>query len=64
VPVARGENTGRTLPHKHVVHELTRLGGWQGETVTFALPAAPDGMKTAVLVQSAFTGPILAAAAE
>ncbi|WP_292275166.1 DUF1223 domain-containing protein, partial [Mesorhizobium sp.] len=25
VPVARGENTGRTLPHANVVHSLQRL---------------------------------------
>jgi len=62
VPVARGENGGRTLPHKNVVHDLTRLGGWSGAAVSFDLPAPPDGLKTAVLVQRAFTGPILAAA--
>jgi hypothetical protein len=61
VPVARGENGGRTLPHKNVVHSLLRLGAWSGDAVSFDLPAA-DGLKTAVLVQSAFTGPILAAA--
>jgi hypothetical protein len=64
VPVARGENTGRTLPHKHVVHELIRLGGWTGEAVRFDLPPGQDGFKTAILVQSAHTGPILAAATE
>jgi len=62
VPVARGENTGRTLPHKNVVHDMTRLGGWSGEAVTFDVPPAPPGLKTAILVQSAYTGPILAAA--
>jgi hypothetical protein len=62
VPVARGENTGRTLPHKNVVHELTRLGGWSGEAVSFDVPPAADGLKTAILVQSAYSGPILAAA--
>jgi hypothetical protein len=41
---------------------LTRLGGWTGETDSFDLPPAPDGLKTAILVQSAYTGPILAAA--
>jgi len=64
VPVARGENTGRTLPHKHVVHELTRLGGWTGAAVRFDLPAATDGLKTAILIQTAYTGPILAAATD
>ena len=62
VPVARGENGGRTLPHKNVVHDMTRLGGWTGEAASFALPPASNGLKTAILVQSAYTGPILAAA--
>lgn len=62
VPVARGENGGRTLPHKNVVHDFVRLGGWSGEAVSFELPPAADGLKTAILVQSAYTGPILAAA--
>jgi hypothetical protein len=62
VPVGRGENGGRTLPHKNVVHEFTRLGAWTGAAEHFDLPPAPDGMKTAILVQSAYTGPILAAA--
>jgi hypothetical protein len=62
VPVARGENGGRTLPHKNVVREFTRLGAWTGEALHFDLPRAPDGLKTAILVQSAYTGPILAAA--
>ncbi|TIX21148.1 thioredoxin family protein, partial [Mesorhizobium sp.] len=30
VPVARGENTGRTLPHANVVHALEKLGSWTG----------------------------------
>jgi hypothetical protein len=66
VPVRRGENTGKTLPHKNVVKELTRLGDWSGGEKSFALPAArpgpPDGLKTAILVQSGPGGPILAAA--
>jgi hypothetical protein len=62
VPVARGENGGRTLPHKNVVRELVRLGRWTGEAVSFDLAPASDGLKTAILVQSAHTGPILAAA--
>jgi hypothetical protein len=62
VPIGRGENTGRTLPHTHVVHALARLGGWAGETVAFALPSAPGGLKTAILVQASHGGPILSAA--
>jgi hypothetical protein len=64
VPVARGENGGRTLPHKNVVQALTRLGAWTGAAASFDVPPAAAGLKTAILVQSAFTGPILAAAKE
>jgi hypothetical protein len=63
VPVARGENTGRTLPHANVVHALTKLGRWNGEATTLPLPAATGGLSTAVLVQTPGGGPILAAAA-
>ncbi|MDX8532097.1 DUF1223 domain-containing protein [Mesorhizobium sp. VK25A] len=63
VPVARGENTGRTLPHANVVHALTKLGRWNGEATTLPLPAATGGLSTAVLVQAPGGGPILAAAA-
>ncbi|TGT69849.1 DUF1223 domain-containing protein [bacterium M00.F.Ca.ET.159.01.1.1] len=63
VPVARGENTGRTLPHANVVHALTRLGSWNGAATTLPLPAASGGLSTAVLVQAPGGGPILAAAA-
>ena len=63
VPVARGENTGRTLPHATVVHSLQRLGSWDGQAATLPLPTASGGLSTAVLVQSPDGGPILAAAA-
>jgi hypothetical protein len=33
VPVLRGENAGKTLPHKNIVRELARLGGWSGQAV-------------------------------
>jgi hypothetical protein len=62
VPVARGENTGRTLPHTHVVHALEHLGNWAGISETFALKPTKDGLKTAILVQAPQGGPILAAA--
>ena len=61
VAVKAGENNGRTLPHKNIVRELTRLGRWSGTSASFALPAAPAGLSTAVLVQP-LGGPILAAA--
>ncbi|MGX9146797.1 DUF1223 domain-containing protein [Mesorhizobium sp. 128a] len=64
VPVARGENTGHTLPHANVVHSLTKLGSWNGEAATLKLPAPSAGLSTAVLVQTPGGGPILAAAAD
>jgi hypothetical protein len=63
VPIRRGENGGRTLPHKNVVRSLTRLGDWSGPARTFDVPAAgAAGLKSAILVQSGPGGSILAAA--
>jgi len=64
VPVARGENTGRTLPHSHVVHSLSHLGDWTGQALALAVPVAPAGLRTAILVQTRNGGPILAAATD
>jgi hypothetical protein len=63
VPIRRGENGGRTLPHRNVVHQLVKLGGWSGQPETFALPQASDPhLRTAVLLQAGPGGPILSAA--
>ncbi|SFK26353.1 thioredoxin family protein [Caulobacter sp. UNC279MFTsu5.1] len=63
VAIQRGENNGKTLPHRDVVVELTRLGGWNGAPVGFAArPPADPALRTAVLVQARDGGPILAAA--
>ncbi|HWF01235.1 MAG TPA: DUF1223 domain-containing protein [Caulobacteraceae bacterium] len=63
VPIARGENGGRTLPHRNVVRQFVRLGDWTGGKASFALPPpSASGLKTAVLVQVGAAGPILAAA--
>jgi hypothetical protein len=59
VPVARGENSGTTLPHSHVVHELALLGSWKGDVSSFAVPANAQGLRTAILVQERRGGPIL-----
>ncbi|HJW42580.1 MAG TPA: DUF1223 domain-containing protein [Rhizomicrobium sp.] len=61
VPVARGENEGATLPHRNVVHELTRLGAWSGRAVQFPIPPSPPGLRSAVLIQKARGGAIIAA---
>jgi hypothetical protein len=63
VPIARGENGGLTLPHRNVVKQLVKLGGWNGAMAEFPLPAAPQvGLRDAVLVQAGPGGAILAAA--
>jgi hypothetical protein len=63
VPIRRGENGGKTLPHKNIVRGLVRLGSWRGQPVRFALPPSADpAWRVAILVQAAGTGPILAAA--
>ena len=63
IAIRRGENGGKTLPHKTVVRQLVRLGRWSGHAARFDLPPATDPvLKTAVLVQASGAGPILAAA--
>jgi len=63
VPIARGENSGQTLPHRNVVKQLVKLGVWNGAAADFAFPAAAQtGLKDAVLVQKGPGGSIVAAA--
>jgi hypothetical protein len=62
VPIRAGENDGKTLPHRNVVHDVIRLGAWDGSAHTYVLPASHDGLKSAVLVQAGPGGAILAAA--
>ena len=62
VAVSRGENAGRTLSHKNVVHDLSLLGRWTGSPMTIPTPQIVDGLHVAVIVQAHAGGPILAAA--
>src|SRR5277367_5412219 len=62
VQVRRGENAGKTLPHKNVVREMVRLGGWNGKDERFSLPTDNSALGAAILVQTTGAGPILAAA--
>jgi hypothetical protein len=62
VPVKAGENTGKTLPVRNVVRQLARVGAWNGQAASYALPAPGAGLRTVVLVQARDGGPILAAA--
>jgi hypothetical protein len=62
VPIAAGENAGRTLPHRNVVRDLVALGDWTGTAATYRLPPATKGLASAILVQSGKGGRIVAAA--
>ena len=62
VSVRAGENSGRTLPHRNIVHALIPLGRWTGTAVDFAVPPAGDpAWRSAILVQAGSGGPIVAA---
>lgn len=63
VPISAGENAGRTLPHRHIVRSLAKIGDWSGKALTIDVPSAPDGLQTAVLLQTGQGGPIVAARA-
>ena len=63
VAILRGENGGRTLPYKNVVHELRKLGVWTGRPQSYAVPLGSNhDLAAAVLVQAGPGGAILAAA--
>ncbi|MFC2254591.1 DUF1223 domain-containing protein [Labrys portucalensis] len=64
VPVRAGENAGRTLAHKNVVHDLVRLGHWKGEALDLPIARAPAGQHTAILLQAPDGGAIQAAATD
>jgi hypothetical protein len=61
-PIARGENEGRTLPHKSVVKEVLKLGSWLGKAETFAIPqTSRKDRREAVLILQGHGGVIIAA---
>lgn len=49
-PIARGENSGRTIQQTNVVRSLRTLGTWSGKPLEFS-EAAPAGQDVAVIVQ-------------
>jgi hypothetical protein len=64
IPVAirRGENGGKTLPHKNIVRQLVRLGGWSGGAQQYELPVQGDPRwRVAIIVQGKNGGAIIAA---
>ncbi|WP_421838140.1 DUF1223 domain-containing protein [Novosphingobium sp.] len=64
VPIKAGENGGRTLPHRNLVRELTRLGAWSGGAVRFAYPPATGGLRSAVFLQDGRGGAVLSAGSD
>ncbi len=66
VPVARGENAGRSITYINVVREMTPVGTWNGDRAVYTLPKVDlmsRGLEgCAVLLQSGSAGPIIGAA--
>jgi hypothetical protein len=62
VAVKAGENNGRTLPHRNIVRQLSKLGSWSGKAASFTLPASKDAnLRSVILVQQGVAGPIMSA---
>lgn len=62
VSIGRGENGGRTLPHRNIVTGLRALGAWTGKPITFPEPSYVDAQqRSAILLQLGSGGPIAAA---
>ncbi len=64
VPIKAGENGGRTLPHKNLVRELTKLGAWNGAAAHFAYAPATGGLRNAVFLQDGRGGAVLSAGSD
>lgn len=62
VPIRAGENGGKTIAHRNVVRSLSAIGRWSGAETVLPLPSARDpNLRSALLIQSAPGGPIIAA---
>ena len=61
VAISAGENGGRTIPHRNIVHQLTKVGHWTGAATSYALPQTSAGLATAVFLQAGRGGPVIAA---
>ncbi len=62
VPIKAGENTGKTLPHRNIVTDLTVAGTWTGKPLSIDLPEATDpALRRAVLLQQGTGGKLIAA---
>ena len=64
VPIKAGENSGRTLPHRNLVRELTQIGEWNGAATHLAFAPASGGLRSAVFLQDGRGGAVLSAASD
>jgi len=66
VPIARGENQGKTVNYSNVVRELMPIGMWNGKPMTVQLERhsfmRPGTDRCAVFLQEGKAGPIVGAA--
>lgn len=66
VPIARGENKGKSVTYYNVVRELMPIGTWNGKALTVQLDRTsfmrPGTDRCAVLLQQGHAGPIIGAA--
>ncbi|MCR5878231.1 thioredoxin family protein [Phenylobacterium sp. J367] len=63
VAVKSGDNRGQSIVHRNVVREIERVGAWRGRPTAYRLPAPDEaGLATAIIVQAAKGGRILAVA--
>jgi hypothetical protein len=66
VPIARGENQGKTVTYSNVVRDLMPIGMWNGKPMTVQLERhsfmRPGADRCAVLLQQGQAGPIVGAA--
>ncbi len=66
VPIARGENQGKTITYSNVVRELMPIGMWNGKQMTVQLERhsfmRPGTDRCAVFLQQGKAGPIVGAA--
>ncbi|XBQ16904.1 MAG: DUF1223 domain-containing protein [Oceanicaulis sp.] len=60
--IGGGPNEGKTVSHYQTARALTEIGAWSGGPLTLAIPPAPAGRDTAILIQDGPGGPLLAAA--
>jgi hypothetical protein len=66
VPIARGENQGKTVTYNNVVRDLMPIGMWNGKPMTVQLERhsfmRPGADRCAVILQQGKAGPIVGAA--